>query len=109
MFASAFPYFEADAELGVILVSKTSSFFFFSELEVHLVHIRFYVAKSIIRCLYFSVNAIAVQHSSMEDIMYLHSVFAAGLYQQDLDDFQWNIWPWMRLDVDTISPHSGAT
>ena len=35
--------------------------------------------------------------------MYLHSVFAAGLYQQDLDDFQWNIWPWMRLDVDTIS------
>ena len=41
--------------------------------------------------------------------MYLHSVFAAGLYQQDLDDFQWNIWPWMRLDVDTISPHSGVT
>ena len=41
--------------------------------------------------------------------MYLHSVFAAGLYQQDLDDFQWNICPWMRLDVDTISPDSRVT
>ena len=24
--------------------------------------------------------------------MYLHTVFATGLYKQDLDDFQWNIW-----------------
>ena len=27
-----------------------------------------------------------------EDIMYLHTVFATGLYKQDLDNFQWNIW-----------------